>query len=267
MCPVPVVVTDNKVCKSTGLDNLTIAQELLDFAAAAVLDQCDELDGVKDGLVENPLVCDFDINALSCNATTLVNSTQCLNEAQITAFQKIYDGPRNSTGDSLYPGFSFGSENELLPQTSGSLSGSFTAAILQNLVFGNLSYDPNSFDWDTDVELVDQRAGTFIDEISPDLSAFRARGGKMIVTQGWADQYNAAVWPIQHKQQLEDAMGGNISDWFQLFMMPGMLPLLSIRPECKARLNDCRRWSLRLNNKAWRISTDPTLSREARPVA
>lgn len=205
-------------------------QKILDFVESAVLYHCDELDGVKDGLVENPLVCDFDITTLACDSTA-TNSTQCLSASQIAAFQKIYDGPRNSTGHSLYPGFTFGSENELIQQTSGSLSNSFTASILQNVVFDDLTYDVNSFDWDADVALIDQRVGTLIDEISPDLSAFRARGGKLLVTQGWADPYNAATWPIDHKKQMEDAMGGDLSDWFSIFMLPGTYLLPHIIPQ------------------------------------
>lgn len=208
----------------------TAGQAILDFVESAVLDSCDELDGVKDGLIENPLICDFDITTLACDSTA-ANSTQCLSPSQIAAFQKIYDGPRNSTGHSLYPGFTFGSENELTQQTSGSLSNSFTASIMQNVVFGNLSYDVNAFDWDADVALLDQRVGTLIDEISPDLSAFRDRGGKLLVTQGWADPYNAATWPIDHKKQLEDAMGGDVSDWFSIFMLPGTcFPFGSVGP-------------------------------------
>lgn len=219
--------------QGTGLEDETAGQAILDLVESAVLDHCDELDGVKDGLIENPLTCDFDITTLACDSTA-ANSTQCLSASQIAAFQKIYDGPRNSTGHSLYPGFTFGSENELIQQTSGSLSNSFTASILQNVVFDDLSYDVDSFDWDADVALVDQRVGTLIDEISPDLSAFRARGGKLLVTQGWADPYNAATWPIDHKKQLEDAMGGDVSDWFSLFMLPGTyLPFHLVGCSCQ----------------------------------
>src|SRR4051812_31387523 len=42
---------------------------------------------------------------------------------------------------------------------------------------------------------------------------------------GWADPYNAAVWPIQHLHQIQSAIGGkqsDVSDFFQLFMIPGM---------------------------------------------
>ena len=43
----------------------------------------------------------------------------------------------------------------------------------------------------------------------------------MLVTQGWADPFNAATWPIEHLGQLEGAMGGDVSGWFRLFMVPG----------------------------------------------
>jgi len=42
-----------------------------------------------------------------------------------------------------------------------------------------------------------------------------------LVTQGWADAYNAATWPIQHLQNLEMFFGGDVSDFFNLFMVPG----------------------------------------------
>lgn len=252
------------------MEDETAGQAILNFIESAVLDHCDELDGVKDGLIENPLTCDFDITTLACDPTA-ANSTQCLSTSQIAAFQKIYDGPRNTTGHSLYPGFTFGSENELIQQTSGSLSNSFTASILQNVVFDNLSYDLNLFDWDADVALIDQRVGTLIDEISPDLSAFRARGGKLLVTQAWADPYNAATWPIDHKKQLEDAMGGDVSDWFSLFMLPGTSYLPPIEfagpaPVSLVRLTKCRRRSLRGNAQTQVNTAGASLIGEARRV-
>lgn len=104
-----------------------------------------------------------------------------------------------------------------------SLANAFTIPILQNLVFDNLEYNASSFNWAADVALVDRRAGSLIDEISPDLSRFKARGGKLVVTQAWADPYNAALWPIQHREQLQRRMG-NVDDWLALFMVPGESP-------------------------------------------
>lgn len=178
------------------------------------------MDGVEDGVIENPLVCDFDINSLACDAST-TDPTSCLTKAQLAAAKDIYAGPVDSrTKASLYPGFSLGSETQWAMQEGG-LANAFTVPILQNMVFDNLTYDSGNFNWGSDVDLLNKRVGAYIDEISPDLSAFQKAGGKMIVMQSWADPYNAALWPIQHLKQLEEASGGNVGDWFRLFMVPG----------------------------------------------
>lgn len=60
----------------------------------------------------------------------------------------------------------------------------YAVPILQNLVFNDLGYDYTTFDWGSDVDLVEKVAGTYIDHITPNLEAFRHYGGKMLVTQG-----------------------------------------------------------------------------------
>ncbi|KAF2177075.1 tannase and feruloyl esterase [Zopfia rhizophila CBS 207.26] len=197
-------------------------QPTLDFITSAVLDHCDSLDGIPDRVLENPLDCTFDITSLTCppsSSSNPANVTTCLTPSQLAAAKAIYNGP----GASIYPGFSLGSETQLAMQ-EGPLSNAFTVPILQNLVYYDLTYDATTFDWSEDITDVDEKAGRWIDEISPDLSEFRRRGGKMIVFQGWADPYNAAVWPIQHLHQIQSAIGGkqrDVSDFFNLFMIPG----------------------------------------------
>lgn len=192
----------------------------MNLITEAVLAKCDALDGVEDGVLENPLECSFDIDTLSCPLETS-NSSTCLSPHQLAAVKSIYDGPRDSRSNaSLYAGFSFGSETEWQLQ-EGLLADAFSIPILQNLVFDNLEYNASSFNWGSDVSTVDQRAGVLIDEISPDLSAFKASGGKMIVTQGWSDPLNAATWPINHLEQIEARFGTDVDNWFELFMVPG----------------------------------------------
>ncbi|KAK8102728.1 hypothetical protein PG984_015874 [Apiospora sp. TS-2023a] len=196
-----------------------LPQSALDLITKSALAQCDAMDGVEDGVIENPLLCDFDINSLACDASA-TDPTSCLTEAQLAAAKDIYAGPVDSrTNASLYPGFSLGSETQWAMQ-EGELANAFTIPIMQNMVFDNLTYDAGNFNWGSDVDLLNERVGTYIDEISPDLSAFKKAGGKMIVMQSWADPYNAALWPIQHLKQLEEASGGDVGDWFRLFMVP-----------------------------------------------
>jgi feruloyl esterase len=198
---------------------------MLNFTSNAVLDACDTIDGVKDRLIEDPLRCNFDVETLACHGkSSLVMSAEngsvsCLTDSQLSALRSIYNGPvRSDNGSQLYPGFSLGSEIELLLQ-EGTLADAFSIPILQNLVYGNLTYNSNDFNWASNVADVDLRAGRLIDEVSPDLSAFRVHGGKMIITQGWADPYNAALWPIEHLKQVQEVLHGDVKDFVNLFMV------------------------------------------------
>jgi feruloyl esterase len=162
-----------------------LPQSVLNFTTSKVLDACDGLDGVTDRLIEDPLKCHFDIDSLLCSeGTTGVNAT-CLTAAQLAAAKAIYAGPpaSNVTGE-IYPGLAFGSEIEWLGQEK-ILSDIFAIPTLQNLAFDDINYDFANFDWNTGVAQVDRNAGTYIDEMSVNLTTFRNRGGKMLVTQGY----------------------------------------------------------------------------------
>ncbi|OQD88825.1 hypothetical protein PENANT_c003G04758 [Penicillium antarcticum] len=183
-----------------------LGQSILNFTTNAVLEECDGIDGVVDD----------SSMASSTNVT-------CLTQPQINAIEAIYAGPTDSrNGDIIYPGCTLGSEKEWLMQET-SLYLNYTTPILQNLVLNNLSFDINQFDFGADVDAVDAIASPLIDGISTDLSAFRKRGGKMIVAQGWADPYGA-LWSIMHLEQLQNATANeDVSDFFNLFMIPGMV--------------------------------------------
>jgi hypothetical protein len=222
----PCLQRDTADIRQTAATNLT--QQILNFTTSAVLDACDKIDGVKDRLIEDPLKCNFDISSLACSSNSgssqdSSGEIKCLTPSQISAFNSIYAGPKNAgTNAPLYPGFSYGSEIELLLQ-EGLLADAFSIPILQNLVYDNLNYNSDTFNWASDVKTLDQKAGRHIDEIAPDLSGFKSSGGKMLTTQGWADPFNAATWPIEHLHQLESAMGGAeaVSEFYKLFMVPG----------------------------------------------
>jgi feruloyl esterase len=186
----------------------------------------------------------------------------CLTADQIVAVKAIYAGPTSTLdGSEIYPGFSYGSESGWLDQEQ-SLSDAFAIPILQNLVYDNLNYDYHSFNFGTDVRDVDARAGLYIDEISTDLSTFRQSGGKMLVTQGWADQLNAAIWPIQHLQGLQDFFHGDVSDFFNLFMIPGAghcgpSPNYPDVPATYHTVEKLVQWVEKGERPEWVRSTDP----------
>nr|AQQ72604.1 feruloyl esterase [Talaromyces piceae]ATQ35973.1 feruloyl esterase [Talaromyces piceae] len=199
-----------------------MSQQVLSFVTDRVVAACDQLDGVKDGLIENPLRCSFDVTSLRCKSEQAPDSGEptCLTADQIAALQKIYEGPKDvRSGNQIYPGFSLGSENGLLDQEQV-LYLNYTAPILREVVLDDQDFNITHFNWGSDVDAVDKKASPFIDSLSPNLSQFQRRGGKLLTTQGWSDQYNAALWPIQHLQEIQRTMGPR-SDFVQVFMVPG----------------------------------------------
>lgn len=245
--------------------NSYISQDKLNIITAAVLDECDALDGVTDGVLENPLACTFNISSLTCQGGS--NSSTCLTALQVEAAQAIYAGPQYDNGSFIYPGFDLGSEKEWAQQEASneSLSNAFAVPILQNLVYNNLSYNASTFDFQTDVPAVDQNAGMYIDEITTNLTTFASRGSKMLVTQGWADPYNAATWPIIHLEGIIDQFGGSrnaVSDFLNLFMIPGggHCGAASNYPQVPATYHTIEKmveWVERGRKPDWVLSTDP----------
>ena len=149
-----------------------LAQDVLTFARDAALEKCDDIDGVKDGVIDDPSKCDFEITSLLCRtgqAQVENNRTTCLNQTQLATFEAFYAGP----GADIYPGFAKGSESEWL-LLEESLYTAYAVPILQNLVFKNLSYDYTTFDFENDVKIVDKVAGPLITATSPRLDTFRA---------------------------------------------------------------------------------------------
>jgi hypothetical protein len=202
--------------------NAYMSQQVLSFVTKNVIEACDELDGVKDGLIENPLRCSFNVTSLQCKfgQTPDNNEPTCLTADQIKALQEIYAGPKDiRTGKEIYPGFSLGSENGLLGEELV-LYLDYTGPILREVVFKDSSFNMSQFNWGSDVDAVNQKASPFIDALSSDLSRFQQRGSKIITTQGWSDQYNAALWPLQHLQKIQRTMKSQ-SDFIEVFMVPG----------------------------------------------
>jgi feruloyl esterase len=208
----------------------------LDLIRDNVIKKCDSIDGVRDGVIDDPTKCKFSIDSLSCRhgqASVVNNSTICLDSTHINTVKAFYAGP----GSKVYPGFAKGSESEWLVQESA-LYVQYAVPILQNLVYRNLRYDYTTFDFQKDVKVVDKVASPLITAASPNLDAFKARGGKLLVTQGelspfiiqqthtnlstgWADPFNAPSWPIEQLSKGREIHGKNLDDFWRLFMVPG----------------------------------------------
>jgi feruloyl esterase len=203
-----------------------IPQSKLAVIQKAVLAKCDALDGVKDGVINDPASCHFNLSELLCKSA---DSPECLTAPQLTALRKIYDGPVNPrTGKHIYPGFPAGSEG--LPHNwdtwivgPAAYQGQFGNQVVGSFMLGDAHWDYKTFDFDKDTARVDEALGPMLNSNSPDLSAFAARGGKLILFQGWADAAITPFGTIQYYRDIQHKMGAQAQQFVRLFMAPGMM--------------------------------------------
>ena len=194
----------------------------------AALAGCDARDGVADGVIDDPTKCHFDPATLLCKGD---ESDSCLTALQVAALKKMYAGPKNSKGEQIFPGYSLGGETGpggwgpwiTGTKPGGSLQSFFATNFFANMVFENASWDIKTFNIDKDVKVTDEKTGRILNATDPDLTAFKARGGKLILYHGWCD---AAIPPentINYYQSVVTKMGSSDSDQFlRLFMVPGL---------------------------------------------
>lgn len=194
----------------------------------AVLAACGREDGVPEGYVSDPPKCHFNPKTLLCRGA---DSANCLTAPQVAALEKIYSGPRTSVGKHIFPGFEPGGE---LGQNGweGWITGSaprkslgfvFGTQFFSNMVFNNPEWDFRTFNFDTGVEAVDRKFGSILNATNPNLSAFRARGGKLIMYHGWSDAAIPPLSTVNYYERVIAAMGSRPARSFvRLFMVPGM---------------------------------------------
>jgi hypothetical protein len=211
-----------------AIDAAPLSAAKLALVAKAVMAKCDALDGLKDGQIDDPRACTLDAKAdlPACAAGT--DNDSCLTAAQSTAVLKIYGGPV-SQGRPIFPGFMLGSEtgwmNFIVPAQPDRRAADFNLAenTLRYLVHTppQPAYDYRSFDFDRDTHLLDAW-GQLVNATNPDLSRFNKRGGKLIMTYGWADPVLQPMVGVNYYEQALARNGPNTPQFFRLFMVPGM---------------------------------------------
>ena len=189
----------------------------------AVLAACDALDGVSDGLLTDPHQCHFDPTTLLCRVG---DGDNCLTAPQVEAVKMGYAPAKKKTGELIYPGLVPGGETGWAMLTgANSEPGVIDVGMFRYVAHEDPAWDWRTFDLDRDTTLVDKKAG-FIDATNPDLSAFRARGGKLLIYHGWNDGGSGgAISPensVNFYSSVLARMGPQQDNWLRLFMVPGM---------------------------------------------
>ena len=103
---------------------------------------------------------------------------------------------------------------------SGTVDG-LSATALQ-IAHGDAAWDPKSFDLERDLALALEKVGYATNAIDPDLRAFKARGGKLLLYHGWNDGLISAGNTVNYYDSVIKTMGRGQEDWLRLFMVPGM---------------------------------------------
>jgi feruloyl esterase len=222
----------------------------LTLVGDAVTDACDADDGARDGIVGAFAQCTTAkvLPQLTRRLCTSGQASPCLTPSQITVMEKVLGGARNARGDSLYAAFPWdpgiaapgwrmwkiGIPGQM-PALNVMLGGGALAAIFTTPPTP-LAGDPATllgyllgFDFSTDAPKIFAVQPPFTasawDDIaarSPDIAAFAAHGGKMIVPQGAADPVFSINDTIAWWNAVNARRGGHAADTVRVFPVPGM---------------------------------------------
>jgi feruloyl esterase len=187
----------------------------------AALAACDKLDGVEDGVIENPMACKFDPKVLECKGA---DAPTCLTKPQVELANAIYGGTFNPrTKELVFPGLERGSELGWRvtagPEPEGPAIDTF-----RYVVFDDPNWDWKTLNFDGDIALSDKKGNATINAVETDLTPFFSAGGKLLMYHGWADPNVAPRNTVNYYNSVLKTMGGasKVSGEIRLFMAPGM---------------------------------------------
>jgi feruloyl esterase len=206
-----------------------------------VLAKCDAIDGLSDGVIDDPRKCDFDPARDVPACGTGADDDSCLTAVQAQAIRAVYQGP-HSGGKTLFPGYMQGSEalvstpfgngvpasawlNFIVAAQPESNPRDFSLAenTMRYLVISppDPNYDYRTFNFDRDPPLL-ERWGKLVNATETDLAKFRRRGGKLLMTYGWSDQVLQPLMGVNYYERAVKRNGPRTAEFFRLFMVPGM---------------------------------------------
>lgn len=195
--------------------SLVVPNEKLAAVTKAVIEACDAVDGLKDGLIDDPR---------RCGPTNL---DKILNPEEAEAIRKVWAGTKSPrTGERIFPGWPVGSEDLGDQGWRGYLTNPkepMRVEVFRYFLFGDLRWDFRSLDWDRDRAYFAAKLG-FLNATDPNLNAFRAAGGKLLIYTGWEDPVVSPLDTVDYFDKVTQASGGpaKTKEFARLFMVPGM---------------------------------------------
>ena len=177
----------------------------------ALMKQCDARDGVADGMIFDPLGCDFDPAVLACKSG---QGKECIATEKVAAIKKAFSGPRNAYGTQVYPGFLYDTGIAVSAPIPGLL------ALHSAGLFG-----PYTTATELDVDRAALHASDpLVEPASTNLSTFSGDGGKLIFFHGDSDPWFSPLDTLEYYKSLAATNGGGdkVTEWSRMFLVPGM---------------------------------------------
>ena len=187
----------------------------------AVVAGCDARDGLKDGLIQNPVACAFDPGVLACKGG---DEPTCLTSAQVETARLIYPPIVDATTKRQIPGLARGSELGWTDQGWSVAARATGLEHFRSLVFQDPNWDVQKFDAGADVARLTEGASGAIDARDPNLKPFFDRGGKLLQYHGWSDPQITPLSSAAYYESVAAALGGasKVPGAYRLFLAPGM---------------------------------------------
>ena len=191
----------------------------------ASLAACDALDGVKDGIINDPKACHFDPKVLLCKGD---DTPACLTQPQIEAVRHLYSDTKDSHGVTVFGGFNMGDETgwsawDIGPAPGASYSAQYVEDDFRYVVDGDPTWNVLTADLDVSLQQSVEKTAADLDATNPDLSPFVARGGKLILYHGWNDPAISPSNTIAYYQSVQQKMGAPaVAGFARLYMAPGV---------------------------------------------
>ncbi|MDQ6689615.1 MAG: tannase/feruloyl esterase family alpha/beta hydrolase, partial [Gemmatimonadota bacterium] len=211
-----------------------ITQANLDLISARILEACDALDGVKDGIIDDPRDCKFKLSSVNqCPGDNA--AADCLTTAQRAAIARVYAPTTDDRGRVIYPGQTFGGENlrgGWVPWLTGrdstlmrevhvpTAQAMFVTEGAKYFMFSDSTWDYSRYKGSLARDA--KRWVAILDSDNPDLSRFAKRKGKLILWHGWSDPALSPLATIDYYKHVL-ARDSRAHDYVRLFMEPGVL--------------------------------------------
>ncbi|KAI0181759.1 tannase and feruloyl esterase [Hypoxylon sp. FL1284] len=226
-----IVASKGVLARRVGWPNLDspeyVRPEQWPAIVEAQIKQLDGLDGVTDGIVDEPTKQRFDPENLACGAG-LLNSSMCLSPQQVASVRKAYEPIANSAGDIVYPSFELGSKTDVFSdnQVNGTAQMSYT--ILQDFwrgaVYNDSSWTPANFS-ESDMDFAVRVNPGQVNAGETDLADFYQAGGKIISYHGRNDETVTSALSEQFFTGVQSTLNISLQEvhsFYRLFFLPGM---------------------------------------------